>query len=199
VVEDNPGAWNHGMPKIGAPGVIGEVSPDFILGGTNTFTYKTISLSVVLEWKNGGEMYSGSNGLLDLYGKSAVTEDRESTFIYKGVKPDGTPNDIVRGGPSDPDAIQDLYANVLTNIDEYYIHENSFLKLREVALHYQLPKFYKSVKVGVSVYARNILLWTALRNLDPESSQGNTNMGGSFERFSLPQTTTYGFGLDFTF
>ncbi len=199
VVEDKPGEWNHGMPKIGAPGVIGEVSPDFILGGTNTFTYKSLSLSVVLEWKNGGEMYSGSNGLLDLYGMSAVTEDRESTFIYKGVKPDGTPNDIVRGGPSDPDAVQDLYANVLTNIDEYYIHENSFLKLREVALRYQLPKLYKSVKVSASVYARNILLWTALRNLDPESSQGNTNMGGSFERFSLPQTTTYGFGLDFTF
>jgi hypothetical protein len=145
-------------------------------------------------------MYSGSNGLLDLYGMSAVTEDRESTFIYPGVKPDGTPNDIVRGGANDPDALQDLYANVLSNVDEYYIHDNSFVKLREVALRYQLPRnFYKTLNVGVSLYARNILLWSALRNLDPETSQGNNNMGGSFERFSLPQTTSYGFSLDFTF
>ncbi|MBW6537715.1 MAG: SusC/RagA family TonB-linked outer membrane protein [Mariniphaga sp.] len=200
VVTDSPGAWNHGMPQTGEPGVIGEVSPDFILGGTSTFTYKTVSLSAVFEWKNGGEMYSGSNGLLDLYGMSAVTEDRESTFIFEGVKPDGTPNDIVRGGPNDPRALQDLYTNVLSNVDEYYIHENSFVKLRELSLRYKFAKpIYKTLNVGVSLYSRNILLWTALRNLDPETSQGNNNMGGSFERFSLPQTTSYGFGLDITF
>ncbi|MBZ4677135.1 MAG: SusC/RagA family, partial [Anaerophaga sp.] len=200
LVVDNPGAWNHGMPEQGEPDVIGEVSPDFILGGTNTFTYKNLSLSAVFEWKNGGEMYSGSNGLLDLYGMSERTEDRESTFIFDGYKPNGEPNDIVRGGPNDQDAIQDLYVNVLSNIDEYYIHENSFVKLRELALNYQYPqKLFGSVDLGVSLFARNILLWTALPNFDPEASQGNNNMGGSFERFSLPQTTSYGFGIDVTF
>ena len=133
-------------------------------------------------------------------GKSKVTEDRESTFIYPGVKPDGTPNDIVRGGAEDPDALQDLYTNVLTNIDEYYIHENSFVKLRELSLRYSFDKpIFKSFNVGLSVYSRNILLWSALRNIDPETSQGNNNMGGSFERFSLPQTTSYGFGIDIRF
>lgn len=200
LVVDKPGAWNHGMPMAGEPGIIGEVSPKFILGATNTLRYKDLSLSAVFEWKNGGEMYSGSNGLLDLYGMSAVTEDRTSTFIFKGVKPDGSPNDIVRGGVNDPDAYQDLYANVLSDIDEYYIHDNSFVKLRELSLRYQFAKpVYKTMNIGVSLYTRNILLWTALRNLDPETSQGNNNMGGSFERFSLPQTTSYGFGFDITF
>lgn len=200
VVVDDPGAWNHGFPQAGDPDVIGEASPDFILNGTTAFTYKSLSLSTVFEWKNGGQMYSGSNGLLDLYGMSAVTEDRESTFIYEGVKPDGTPNDIVRGGPNDPRAIERLYADVLSNVDEYYIHDNSFVKLREISLRYQLPRnIYKTATAGISLYARNILLWTELRNLDPETSQGNTNMGGSFERFSLPQTTSYGFTLDITF
>ena len=200
IVVDNPGAWNHGYPQAGDPAVIGEVSPDFILNGTTAFTFKSISLSAVFEWKQGGQMYSGSNGLLDLYGMSSVTEDRESTFIFKGVKPDGTPNDIVRGGSSDPLALQRLYTDVLSNVDEYYIHENSFVKLREISMRYQLPRnFYKTANAGVSVFARNILIWTALRNLDPETSQGNTNMGGSFERFSLPQTTSYGFSLDITF
>ena len=38
-----------------------------------------------------------------------------------------------------------------------------------------------------------------IENFDPESSQGNNNMGGSFERFSMPQTTSYGFGVDLKF
>jgi TonB-linked SusC/RagA family outer membrane protein len=200
VVEDNPGEWNHGMPKIGEPAVIGTVSPDFIMGANNSFTFRNWSLNALFEWKNGGEMYSGSNGLLDLYGMSARTEDRESTFIFDGVKPDGTPNDIARGGPSDPNALEDLYVNVLSNIDEYYIHDNSFVKLRELSLKYKPAKrLFNSIDLGISVFTRNILLWTALANFDPESSQGNTNMGGSFERFSMPQTTSYGFSFDITF
>ncbi len=200
VVEDSPGAYNHGMPKIGDPAVIGIVSPKFILGGTTTFSYKGWSLSGVIEWKNGGQMYSGSNGLLDLYGMSARTQDRTSTFIFDGVKPDGTPNDIVRGGPNDTKAVQDLYTNVLSNIDEYYIYDNSFVKLRELSLKYKpAKKLFKTVNAGISVFARNYLLWTKLPNFDPESSQGNTNIGGSFERFSVPQTKSLGFSIDITF
>jgi TonB-linked SusC/RagA family outer membrane protein len=200
VVEDTPGLMNYGMPKIGEPAVIGSVSPKFILGANNSFAYKNLSLNALFEWKNGGKMYSGSNGLLDNYGMSKKTEDRERTFIYDGVKSDGTPNDIVRGGPTDPRAFQDLYTNVLYNIDEYFVRDNSFVKLRELSLRYKTSKkLFHSIDCGVSVFARNILLWTALENFDPECSQGNTNMGGSFERFSMPQTTSYGFSFDITF
>jgi hypothetical protein len=123
-----------------------------------------------------------------------------STFIFDGVKSDGVPNDIARGGPNDPYALQNLHINVLTNIDEYYIFGNSFVKLRELSLKYSPAKrLFKKAGLGVSVFARNILLWTELPNLDPESSQGNTNMGGAFERFTVPQTTSYGFNLDLTF
>ena len=200
VVEDNPGSSNHGFPLIGEPDVIGSVSPDFILGGGTDLSFKNWSLNALFEWKQGGEMYSGSNGLLDYYGLSKRTEERESTFIFDGVKPDGTPNDIVRGGPSDPLALQNLHTNVLTNIDEYYIYDNSFVKLREISLRYRPNiKLLSKVNLGVSAFARNILLWTALPNLDPESSQGNTNMGGSFERFTVPQVTSFGFNIDLTF
>jgi TonB-linked SusC/RagA family outer membrane protein len=200
LVDDDPSSANYGFPLTGEPAVIGSVSPDFILGGNTTFTYKTLSLNALFEWKEGGEMYSGSNGLLDFYGLSTRVEDRESTFIYDGVKSDGTPNDIARGGPSDPDALEQLHQNVLTNIDEYYIFDNSFVKLRELSLKYKpAKKLFNKVDLGVSAFLRNLLIWTALPNLDPESSQGNTNMGGSFERFTVPQTTSYGLTLDLTF
>ena len=200
LVNEDPNAAGYGMPMAGEPGVLGNISPDFIFGLSNNFTYKNLSLGATFEWKNGGHMYSGSNGLLDLYGMSKRTEDRVSTFIFKGYKADGTPNDIVRGGPGDAKAVQTLYSDVLGNIDEYYIYGNSFVKLRELSLKYLLPKsLVPHLDLSVTAFARNILLWTELPNMDPESSQGNNNMAGGFERFSMPQTTSYGFGIELKF
>ena len=201
LVTDDPSSPYHGMPQTGAPGIIGEVTPDFILGANNTFSYKNISLSSSFEWKQGGSMYSGDNGLM-MYTYAVVkqTENREETFVYDGYKPDGTPNDIVRGGPNDPGAYQTLFDNVLGNIDEAFIFDNSFIKLRDVSLKYTIPnRILNKATIGASVFARNILIWTALPNLDPESSNGAGNAMGGFNRFSLPQTTSYGFGLDITF
>lgn len=200
LVDEDPNSLTYGMPMAGDPGVIGKVSPDFILGGGTTITYKSFTLGAVFEWKNGGYMYSGMNGLMNLYGLSKDTEDRTSTFVFKGYKADGTPNDIVRGGANDQNAYQTLYSDVLGNIDEAYIYGNSFIKLRELSLRYALPKsLLPKMDVAVSGFVRNILLWTELPNADPESSQGNNNMMGAFERFSLPQTTSYGFSVNVNF
>ena len=54
--------------------------------------------------------------------------------------------------------------------------------------------------VTENVFARNLLLWSEMDNgIDPESSQGNNNMAGAFERFSLPGTSSYGFGITVKF
>lgn len=74
----------------------------------------------------------------------------------------------------------------------------SFFKLRDVTLTYKLPTIWK-LDIDVFAFARNVLLWSKLPNFDPESSQGNTNMGGYFERFSVPNTTSIGGGLKVTF
>nr|HQH41257.1 hypothetical protein [Bacteroidales bacterium] len=52
---------------------------------------------------------------------------------------------------------------------------------------------------SVNFIARNILLWTTLPNFDPETSQGMGNMQGGMDYMSLPQTTSYGIGLNITF
>ena len=201
LVNEDPTSASYGMPMAGEDKVIGEVSPKFIVGASTNLSFKRVSLGATFEWKNGGQMYSGSNGLMDTYGVSKRTGDRESTFVYKGYKADGTANDIVRGGANDAAAYQTLYSDVLGNIDEAFIYGNSFIKLREVSLRYNLPKrlLLGIEDISLSIFSRNILLWTELPNLDPESSQGNTNMMGGFERFSLPQTTSFGFGLDIKF
>jgi hypothetical protein len=182
----------------GAPGVIGNCSPDFILGANSNFRWKNVTLNATLSWQKGGQMYSGTNGLFNLYGMSKETSDRTKEFTYPGYLSNGQPNNIKRGGASDPYAYQLLYSDILGDVDEAYIYDMDFVKLREVSLGYTFPKF-RGVNVSVSAFARNILVWTKLPNLDPESSQGNTNIGGYFERFSMPQTTSYGFGLNIVF
>ena len=78
------------------------------------------------------------------------------------------------------------------------IYDNSFIKLREIALNY--PLFDKNgLKLNVNVFARNIIVWSEMKGLDPEATQGNNNMAGAFERFSLPGAASYGFGLNLNF
>ena len=78
------------------------------------------------------------------------------------------------------------------------MNDASYLKLREVSLSYPVVNA-KWGSMSLSLYGRNILLWTAIKGFDPEASQGNNNMGGGFERFSLPGTSSYGGGLTFRF
>jgi TonB-linked SusC/RagA family outer membrane protein len=187
----------NGFPIAGAPSIIGKVTPDFILGFNTSFRYKFVTLSAVLEWKNGGQMYGGTSGLMDLYGvskASAEARDNNSIIFPNSVYEDGTPNTTPITGYKN---IQNYYTAV-NNIDESSIIDNSFVKLREIALRFDILKNSK-ISLGLTLFARNILLWTNSPFFDPESSQGNNNMSGAFERFSLPQTTSYGAGVNFQF
>lgn len=199
LVDENPNSIYRGMPMIGAPGVIGSAAPDFVIGGSTTFRWKKVSVSATFDWKSGGQMYHGTNGLMEYtYGLAKSTEDRTTPFTYPGFKANGQPNDIQRGGPGDLKAYYDLYCNTLGNINEAYIYNNSFVKMRELTLSYTLPKT-KNLQVRVTGFARNILLWTELPNFDPEATQGNNNMSGAFERFTVPTTSNFGLGLNLEF
>lgn len=90
------------------------------------------------------------------------------------------------------------YFNALNSIDEASVYDNSFIKLREIALSYPIVD-KKFLHITANVFARNILIWSQLPGLDPEATLGNNNMAGAFERFSMPGTSSYGFGLTFKF
>jgi TonB-linked SusC/RagA family outer membrane protein len=188
-----------GLPMIGEAKAIGEVAPKFNLGGSTQFTYKKVSLGATFDWKNGGSMYSGSNNLMLLYGVDALTANRGDEYIYPGVKADGSVNNIVLGGATNPNGHERLYSR-LSSITEGSVYDASFVKLREVNLGYTFPKFVnQSVELRASVFARNLLLWSKLPNIDPEASQGNNNIAGGFERLSIPQAKSIGFSLNLTF
>ena len=203
LVNEDPSSPGYGMPMIGEFGKIGDVNPDFYMGFNNVFSYRSVTLSAQLDWKQGGQMYSGSNRLMDLYGTTIKTEDRETPFVFDGYKADGTPNDIQRGGPDDAGAYQYFWASAVTSLDEYHVYGTSFVKLRDVTLSVDLPRSMVAPigmrNASISLFVRNILLWTELPNFDPETAQGMGNMVGGMDYMSLPQTTAFGVGLNLTF
>jgi TonB-linked SusC/RagA family outer membrane protein len=212
LIDDDPDSYYYGMPMAGESGKIGDVSPDFIMALTNTLTYKWITLSGQFDWKQGGDIYSGSNRLMALYGAAGFTEDRTTPFQYKDTEnakgtgvlaSTGAPNNITRGGPDDIEAYPDFYSDLFGNIDEMAVYETSYVKLREVSLSFALPKSLvaplRLKGASVTLIGRNFLLWSTLPNVDPETSQGMGNGVSGFEYMSLPQTTSYGVTLNLTF
>lgn len=139
-------------------------------------------------------MYSRTTNLGDYYGTSQRTANRDGSIIFPGYKSDGTKNDIAITGAS----AQQYYYNVLNNIDESSVYDNSYIKLRELSLSVPVLK-KKHFELNVNAFARNILIWAQVPDVDPEASQGNNNMAGAFEDYSLPQTSSYGFGFNIKF
>ena len=212
LIDDDPNSWSYGMPLSGGTGKIGDVSPDFFVGLVNSFTYKWISLSAQFDWKQGGDIYSGTNRLMALYGTAAYTADRTSTWQYKDLKnskgvgvknTNGAVNDISRGGPNDLWAYTDYWNSCAGSTSEMNVYENSYIKLREIALSFKLPKNLvaplKMKGISVSLIGRNLILWKTLPNVDPETSQGMGNGQAGFDYVSLPQTKSYGVSVNLTF
>ena len=171
---------------------LGNCSPDFVTGITLSGRYKRLSLSTTWSWQQGGKMYHGTNMTMNYFG--ATKESRpyhEGTMVVEGI-------DEATGQPNQIEVSKQDYWMSYNDVTESGIYDTSFFKLRDLTLTYSLPKIM-GVDVQVFGFARNVLLWAKLPNFDPESSQGNGNMGGYFERFSVPNTSSYGGGLKFTF
>ena len=124
VLLDQPGNPYHGMPlQDPVAKKIGDVQADFEMGFSNTFTYKGISLTALVDWRQGGQMYSGNNRLGRLYGALSITEDRDTPVVLEGVKGnlDGDGNLVVTGKNDIAILRNEQYWNdVLGEIDELF-------------------------------------------------------------------------------
>lgn len=182
----------NGLPQAVADQNLGNCSPDFVTGMTFGGRYKRLSLSTTWSWQQGGKMYHGSNMTMNYFG---VTKEslpyHEGKMVVEGI-------DEATGLENTIEVDKQNYYMAYYNITESGIYDTSFIKLRDVTLNYKLPKM-GIFDISVYGFARNILIWSKLPNFDPESSQGNTNMSGYFERFSVPNTSSFGGGLTVTF
>jgi TonB-linked SusC/RagA family outer membrane protein len=182
-----------GLPlPTGSSVNLGECSPEFNMGFNLGARYKRLSLNATLDWQKGGKMYSGSIMTMNYFG---ATEEslpyHEGKMVAEGI-------DVATGKPNTVEVDKQDYYRAYNDITEAGIFDTSFLKLRDVTLTYQIPTF-AGINASVFAFARNVLLWAKMPNLDPENSQGNGNMSGFFERFSVPSTSSFGGGLKLTF
>ncbi|MGK7396980.1 MAG: SusC/RagA family TonB-linked outer membrane protein [Candidatus Cyclobacteriaceae bacterium M3_2C_046] len=212
IVLDDPDSPFNGMPiEDPQQKEIGRVQPDFEIGFLNTFSFKGFTLFAQIDWRQGGQMYAGNTRLAKLYGMDAVTEDRESDYVFPGVKgsitdinPDGSAQFEVTG---DNDIViqrsETYWRSAMDAIDESNIYETTFVRFRELSLSYNFPRNLVEkmnlVNLSLSLVGRNLFLWTDYPNFDPETSTGGASNFQGLEYVALPQIRNYGATLRFTF
>ncbi|MEN9611534.1 MAG: hypothetical protein RLZZ628_2348 [Bacteroidota bacterium] len=61
VIDDNAASPNYGRPKVHPGNVnVGNPNPDYLLGITNSLSFKGITISALLDIRKGGEMWNGT-------------------------------------------------------------------------------------------------------------------------------------------
>lgn len=187
---------DQGLPETGVLKSYGTGISPYTMGITNSFRYKGVGLSVLIDGRFGGHIYSGTNALATRYGLSKETlVGREGGVIGKGVNSKGEPNTV-----SVP-ATQ--YYENLYNFGEPFVYSSDFIKLRQVIIDYSIPTkvFGKSPFKGISisVVGRNLaILMKKTPNIDPESTYGNGNAQG-YEFAGVPTTRSIGVNLNLKF
>ncbi|AQX01838.1 SusC/RagA family TonB-linked outer membrane protein [Elizabethkingia anophelis] len=204
VVGDD-GLWVQSEKKV-----IGNITPDWTGGLRNTFSYKGLSLSFLIDVQKGGSTFSTdtSYGYAGgLYADTVGSEWRDPKgVVLPGVKADGSPNTTPIGNGS-------------LNVNNYYsyqpkgynnapnsefVYDTSYVKLREASISYRLPKSILEntflEDVTVSLVGRN--LWIIHKNVpyaDPEAgvTGGLRSRGNSIGL--LPTTRDIGFNVTIKF
>jgi TonB-linked SusC/RagA family outer membrane protein len=179
-------------------------NPKFSIGLSNTFRYKSWSLSVLLDIRKGGDVLNATQHYLTTVGLSNLTEDRLQSRIITGVLQDGkensstpTPNNI---------AVNPYYQNgYYTNIsEELFIEKNiNWIRLRDMTLSYALPSsFIKKqnfIKSGsLFLTGTDLFLITNYTGLDPVVNGNTAAVGGSgavgidYGNFPIPLGMNFG-------
>jgi TonB-linked SusC/RagA family outer membrane protein len=147
---------------------IGNSAPKWTSGIRNTFSYKRISLSALLDIRHGGDVYNGTVARLNNFGVSEASADREHTYIIEGVKEDGTPNDIEISA-------KDYFQKYLGDgggAAEQFVQTVNWVRLRDATLSYDfnVKRFDFINSAQISFTGRNLWLSTNYTGVDPETS-----------------------------
>jgi TonB-linked SusC/RagA family outer membrane protein len=199
--------------------VIGNPNPNFLASITNTFSFKGLSLSCLINYRDGGDLYSATNQFYMGRGVTKDTEDREGTFIVPGVYGDTNTNKplLDEDGKEIVNTTQvilnDVYFQTaggslgINSADEASIFDATVIRLSEVSLGYQIPKKLLTKtpfgSISLSFTGRN--LWYNAPNFpkhsnyDPETSSFGAQNYTGIEYNAAPSVKRYGFNLRLTF
>ncbi|ADY54074.1 TonB-dependent receptor plug [Pseudopedobacter saltans DSM 12145] len=192
----------------------GTATPDWLGGVYNTFRYKRFDLGLLFDFKMGGIMYSRSisamltNGVLaetlygrDDYYRNTVIWGESGSELSGGAKWDAY---FADGTKNDKFVTPQNYEYARPNYAEFVIYDASYIKLREIALGYNLPASIlkktpiKSARFSLSGRNLAILYRKTPLGLDPEATSTSGN-GQGIENGALPPNAIYGLNIRLTF
>ncbi len=198
----------NGLPLI-TSGVqkIGNPNPKYLLGVTNTITYKGFAMSFLIDYKKGGDQYS--RNLADLQRNGVAKETAEfprydaagvlqKPYLFNAVYANGTPNTTMVSA-------QDYYGNNgKFAAAEGFIFETTWFRVREASISYDVPSSILNKlpfgNVEFAVFGRNLFLNAPhYPHLDPEQNALGISNAQGLEFNALPQTRTLGVSLRLSF
>jgi hypothetical protein len=212
---DNNGAivvGADGLPKYNStPSIVGNITPDWVGGITNNFSYKDFHLNFLLDVRKGGDIMSVTqwfgyqSGVLESTAAGGVRENglvvgKDVLQNENVVKENGSKNDIR--------VVAQDYFHSLWGGKETSIIDGSFIKLRQIELGYAFPaqltdKMHWLRGATISLFAHNVaLLYTSKSNeahIDPETGFGTGNDGLGVEQYQIPSNRSIGIKLNFNF
>ena len=194
-------------PKSGLPlrnnrlANVGNALPTYFGGITNTFTFRGISLSTLIDFKLGHKLIAGRNINYIRHGlsKRTLPGRAEGFVIGNGVNPNGEVNQTKV-------AVQPFYESINPlGINEDFVNNAGFWKLRQISLGYDfgklLPERFFVKGLRLNAVANNVLIikkWT--ENMDPEEVLVSSDNATGLDFWpGLPPTRSVGFNLNVRF
>jgi outer membrane receptor protein involved in Fe transport len=182
--------------------ILGSYQPDWTGGWINTIRYGRFTLNSTLDIRHGGQLFSGTN----FYGQATGTL---ASTMYGREKDWDTPGIVINGivestgKPNTTNVTSEAYFQSLSynGIAEPYVYDDSFLKLRELRLGWDLPASLTSRMnanaVNVALVGRNLWTHSNVPNIDPEITY-NTGANQGLEYAGLPSVKSFGFAVRIT-
>lgn len=196
---------NNGLPLI-TSGVqkIGNPNPKYLIGLTNTFSYKNLSLSFLIDYKKGGDQYS--RNIADLQRNGVVKETAEfPRFDATGAATKYYLFDAINATTGLPNTTMVTAEQYWGNNGKFaaaegFIFETTWFRVREASINYSIPStVLNKLPFGsaeFSVFGRNLYLRAPhYPHLDPEQNALGISNAQGLEFNALPQTRSIGISL----
>jgi TonB-linked SusC/RagA family outer membrane protein len=175
--------------------VLGNYTPNWTGGVDNTFHYKGVDFGFLVDTRQGGSVYSVGNMWGMYSGVLQATAFRpDSGLLINGI-------DRATGKENTQHVRTEDYYHSLYPIQEAWIYDASFVKLREARVGFAIPqRFLRGTTIRnarLSIVGRNLALWSKVPNIDPESAFSSGNVQG-IEMGQIPTARSVGFQLTVT-
>ncbi|ATA75964.1 SusC/RagA family TonB-linked outer membrane protein [Capnocytophaga sp. H2931] len=194
----------EGLPQRDAVALhyLGNQQPDYLLGFSNSFSWKGINLDFLVDARVGGKMFSMTRNLLTGYGMAAETavDGKRDSFVVEGVIANSSGGYDVNTKQVTPQRYWGALAQNNIGITEANMYDATSVRLRTLSLGYTFGKKHLE-SIGIqnlkcSFTANNLwLIHTNIPGIDPESVSGTGTNVTALEFGAPPTSRTFTFNI----